>query len=28
MSDQSLCNLASGPDISDLTGVFDGRIDF
>jgi hypothetical protein len=28
MSDQSLCNPAKGADISGLTGVFGGRIDF
>jgi hypothetical protein len=28
MSGQSLWNLASGPDMSGLTGVFGGRIDF
>jgi hypothetical protein len=28
MSDQSFGNLASGPDMSGLTGVFDGRINF
>jgi hypothetical protein len=28
MSDQSLWNLARGPDMSGLIGVFGGRIDF
>jgi hypothetical protein len=28
MSGQSLWNLARGPDMSGLIGVFDGRIDF
>jgi hypothetical protein len=28
MSDQSLWNPARGSDMSDLTGVFDGMVDF
>jgi hypothetical protein len=28
MSDQSLWNSTRGPDMSGLTGVFSGRIDF
>jgi hypothetical protein len=28
MSGQSLWNLARGPDMSSLTGIFSGRIDF
>jgi hypothetical protein len=28
MSDQRLCNLTKGPDMSGLTRDFDGKIDF